>query len=242
MPVTRRTLLGCAITAGLAAGGCGMPLRVFNRCATLGDPGHPVDPVLQARVWEGLDPARCWDAHVHVADIGTGASGDPEAPWVNPALRSLTNAFLLAHFALFANASCVLDDPSQADRSYVERLIMLTGEFPPGVRCLLLALDGWHDERGRWVREHTVLRVPDAYVRAVARSSPGRFEWAASIHPHRRDALVRAGYVARDDGGRIAHIQEHNPLMFDFVVKRVLRVGGRGFEAGLFETGHFFGG
>jgi mannonate dehydratase len=31
-------------------------------------------------------------------------------------------------------------------------------------------------------------------------------------------------------------IREHNPLLFDFVLKRSLRFGGRGWPAALFET------
>lgn len=36
-------------------------------------------------------------------------------------------------------------------------------------------------------------------------------------------------------------IREHNPLLFDFVLKRVLRVGARGFSASVFDTARHFG-
>ena len=38
----------------------------------------------------------------------------------------------------------------------------------------------------------------------------------------------------------LAAIREHNPLLFDFVLKRHLRAGGRGLPARVFETRPFF--
>ncbi len=38
----------------------------------------------------------------------------------------------------------------------------------------------------------------------------------------------------------LAAIREHNPLLFDFVLKRHLRAGNRRFPAGVFETRTFF--
>src|SRR4029453_8743949 len=43
--------------------------------------------------------------------------------------------------------------------------------------------------------------VPDQYAAAVAQRFPHRFEWAASIHPYRRDA-VDALATARSRGAR----------------------------------------
>ena len=38
----------------------------------------------------------------------------------------------------------------------------------------------------------------------------------------------------------LAAIREHNPLLFDFVLKRHLRAGGKRFPANVFETRPFF--
>jgi hypothetical protein len=35
-------------------------------------------------------------------------------------------------------------------------------------------------------------------------------------------------------------LREHNPLLFDFVLKRSLRVGGKRLAPGIFETRAFF--
>lgn len=38
----------------------------------------------------------------------------------------------------------------------------------------------------------------------------------------------------------LTEIRQHNPLLFDFVLKRDLRVNGKGFAAAVFETRTFF--
>ena len=42
-----------------------------------------------------------------------------------------------------------------------------------------------------------MFHIPDAYARDVARKHPEYFEWAASIHPYRKDA-IEALEQARD--------------------------------------------
>ena len=140
-----------------------------------------------AQAWAGLDPRQVLDLHVHVAGEGTG----PGDPWVNPAMKSLANPFSYAHFALMANAACLGNDPANWSRRYVSRLKALADEFPEGARFILLALDGYHGEDGRLDRDRTVFLVPDDYVAAIARAEPGRFLWAASVHPYREDAIER---------------------------------------------------
>ena len=187
MPTRRQALAALALPAALPLAGCWEKLGLMNPCANPGDPGHRVDPRLAARAWAGLDPTRVLDLHVHVAGEGPG----PGDPWVNPALKSLAHPFSYAHFALMANAACAGDDPSNWSRHYLRRLEALAAEFPPGVRFLLLALDGYRGEDGRLDRGRTVFRVPDAYVAGIAREVPERFLWCASVHPYREDALER---------------------------------------------------
>ncbi len=158
----RQTLAALALPAVLPIAGCREALGLMNPCANSGDPGHRVDPALAARAWAGLDPRQVLDMHVHVMGEGT-RQGDP---WVNPAMRSLAHPFSYAHFALMANAACLGDDAANGNRRYVGRLSALAGEFPAGVRLLLLALDGYHGEDGHRDRKRTVtarhFRVPRA--------------------------------------------------------------------------------
>ena len=70
-----------------------------------------------------------------------------------------------------------------------------------GVKLVLYAFERAHDERGEPDIAHTIFHIPDAYARDVARRHPEDFEWAASIHPYRKDAL-EALEQAKRDGAR----------------------------------------
>ena len=120
-------------------------------------------------------------------------------------MESVLNPGLYARRLFFLNAGCVHDAPGSVDRSYVERMhnlldgLIATGA--PGVKMLLFAFERAHDEAGRPNLDETAFYVPDAYARDVARAHPQYFEWAASIHPYRADA-VDALVQAKADGAR----------------------------------------
>lgn len=189
-PWNRRRVLqaGLGLSAlGAAAGYWGLS-ALRNPCAHRGDPGHAISTQLRDRLWNGIDAAAYVDMHVHV--VGN-ISDDPQAQsWANPEMMHVYNPFLFAHFAVFADASCMTKRPLEAGEAYVARLRELVEEFPPGARFMLLALDGWHDAQGDWIRANTVLKVSNDFVAGLARRFPGRFIWAASIHPYRKDALA----------------------------------------------------
>jgi mannonate dehydratase len=54
------------------------------------------------------------------------------------------------------------------------------------------------------------------------------------------DYLVSLGLVPAAAAPVLREIRAHNPLLFDFVLKRSLRSGGRGFDARVFHTRSFF--
>jgi len=139
--------------------------------------------------WDGLDPAQVWDCHAHL--VGTGDSGSGIV--VNPQMESLLNPGQYARRLFFMNAGCANDSPGSVDRSYVERMRNLlegmgTGESR-GMKLMLYAFDRAHDENGEPDLEHSAFYVPDAYAHDVAKANPEYFEWVASIHPYRRDAV-----------------------------------------------------
>jgi len=149
--------LGLSVAGAAAAAGYWGLSALHNPCAHRSDPRHGISPELLARVWMGIDPKAFIDMHVHVFG---NVSDEPGAQsWVNPEMTQVSNPFLFAHFAVFADASCVLDRPLEAGTAYVGRLMELVDEFPPGARFMLLALDGWHDTEGNWVRG-TVCTAP----------------------------------------------------------------------------------
>jgi mannonate dehydratase len=71
-----------------------------------------------------------------------------------------------------------------------ERIAHLADEFPAGAKVMLLAFDYAYGADGKRREDLTTFAVPDAYAARVARSRPDRFEWIASVHPYRADAVA----------------------------------------------------
>jgi mannonate dehydratase len=140
-----------------------------------------------ARVWEGLDPSRVWDCHVHLAGIGDSGSGLR----VGEQLLSLWHPVLYSQRLFYLNAGCTGAESGTVDETYVRRLVALVRNMPAGARAMLYAFDWRHDDRGQPVPEASTFYVPDDYARRVAAETPDLFEWVASIHPYRGDAVDR---------------------------------------------------
>lgn len=148
---------------------------------------------LVAAAWSGLDPQRVWDAHAHL--VGTGDSGG--GAYVHPDTQSWFKPIERIRRKVLMAAACVDDAPDGAvDARYVERLNALLDAFPPGFRMLLFAFDHAVDDAGVERPERSTFHTPNAYAVAVARARPERFEWVASIHPYRPDALERLDAAA----------------------------------------------
>jgi uncharacterized protein len=149
---------------------------------------------LVQQAWEGIDASRVWDSHAHL--IGTGDSGS--GIFVNPRTDSLLNPGQYARRLFFLNAGCVHDAPQSVDRAYVERMRNLIDGMRPGAKLLLYAFDRAHDERGAPDLEHTMFYVPNEYARDVAKKFADYFEWVASIHPYRQDAVEQVEKAKRE--------------------------------------------
>jgi mannonate dehydratase len=196
--LNRRTLLkGAAAVLGggvaLAAWRFWPEQGFWNPCrAAL--PRRLANHELVQQAWEGLDPSRVWDAHAHL--VGTGDSGS--GVYVNPQMDSLLNPAQYARRLLFLNAGCAHDAPGSVDRAYVERMRNLVDGLRPGAKLLLFAFDRSYDEKGQPDLERTPFHIPDAYARDTAKTHATYFEWAASVHPYRNDALQALDNAKRD--------------------------------------------
>jgi len=135
--------------------------------------------------WDGLDPARVWDSHAHL--IGTGDAGS--GIYVNPRTESLLDPGQYARRLFFLNAGCVHDATGSVDDAYVDRMRNLVDGMKKGAKVVLFAFERAHHENGEPDPEHTIFHVPNEYARDVAKRHAEDFEWAASIHPYRKDAL-----------------------------------------------------
>ena len=175
--------------AALAASAAVVPasaqaLRLFNPCL---DPVLP-EPLashdIVARAFDGIEPGKVIDAHVHLL----GAGGGPDGAWVGDQMLRWSNPLQYARFRFFLNASCVRYIEGASD-AFLDRLLACHRAMLPGSRLMLLAFDQVHDARGRARPETTAFHVPNAYARAVAARHPDELAWAASVHPYRADAV-----------------------------------------------------
>lgn len=189
VPQRRRLLKRLALAsagAGLLAAGGWAALRpqLVNPCRAALPPRLAEHPAVLA-AWEGIDPARAWDCHAHIAGTGDSGSGITTAA----EMQSLLHPLQFAQRLFYLNAGCAHDAPGRVDQSYVERMHNLIDGLRPGVRLMLLAFDRAYDETGRALPERTAFHVPDEYAQGLARRFPNVFEWVCSVHPYRADAV-----------------------------------------------------
>jgi mannonate dehydratase len=131
-----------------------------------------------------------WDGHCHLAgngDSGTGESGSGIR--LHAGMESVLDPVQYVQRLFYMNAGCARDEPGQVDRSYVERMHNLLRDLRPGVKLLLLAFDASVTEAGDVSWEQTSFHVPNRYAAQVAQRHAQYFEWAASVHPYRRDCV-----------------------------------------------------
>jgi len=196
-PSRRAVLTGSGLLAGALVGArCALPWWLAPGPVRALQELPDDTRALVAQAFAGLDPARVIDLHVHVAGLGGGGSGC----WVHPRFRSHLHPYDRLRFELYLAAGGAPED-ERADRLYVERLLALVRAGEPRLRLLLYAFDVRVRADGSEDLEHSMFRVPDAYVLALARAHPELLA-CASVHPHRTDALARL--EAARAGGAVA--------------------------------------
>ena len=156
---------------------------------------HP----LMQQIWQGIDASQVWDSHVHLVGAGDAARHINSAVWVNPAMDSYLHPILKLQKYFYMNGSCATG--SNIDTSVVQRKIDLVAEMPTGFKLMLFAFDWFHDANGKPVADKSIFHIPNKYAQDVANAAPQAFEWVASIHPYRTDA-VDALEKAKAQGAR----------------------------------------
>lgn len=195
--MNRRRFLGASAAAAVASAlsGCELSLEqgLYNECRPPG--GHRVlrERLVRA-AFEGIDATRVWDCHAHLFGNGRAGTG----VYLNPGFDRPTTIAGRVRRAMFFNAACGGEDEERLDRAVVDRLAHLAEELPAGAKVMLLAFDFTHDPDGTRRDDLTSFAIADAYAARVARDHPERFEWIASVHPYRRDAIaaVEAAHAA----------------------------------------------
>jgi uncharacterized protein len=194
----RRGLLGAmAAVSASTLTGCPVSFEqgLFSECRNPLPAGGA--RLLVAQAWSGIRADNVWDVHAHLVGDGRGGSGI----YLHP---SLDRPWLPAGYVrrkFFLNALCVGGDDQRMDQAMVARLAMLADTLPPGVKLMLLAFDYSYDEGGKRREDWTTFAIPNEYAARVAASRKDRFEWIASVHPYRADA-VQALEAAKAAGAR----------------------------------------
>lgn len=159
---------------------------LFNPCYKTGLPKHLREHELIKASWENIDSTQVWDCHTHLIGMGDSESGI----WLNPDMKSLLNPVLYTKFKFYINGSCAIPtDYESLDEAFVNRLLQLHKDLPVGFRYCLLAFDYHHNEKGEIVKDYSTFYTPNEYAASLAKKYPNQFEWIASIHPYRHDAL-----------------------------------------------------
>ncbi|MDR2209614.1 MAG: amidohydrolase [Azoarcus sp.] len=184
-PTLLRFLKGAVGAAAAAFAHMKRPF-LFNPCLDPAMVNLQQNPLLE-RVWQGLDPAKVWDCHVHLAGIGDSDHG----LYVGHKFQSLRHPVFYSQRLFYMNAACAANGPGTVDDNYAQRLRRIAINIPGGFKAMLLAFDWYHDDQGREIPELSTFYVPDSYARQLAEKYPEVFEWVASIHPYRPDAVDR---------------------------------------------------
>lgn len=175
--------LGAGVAAGTAAWYYWPDEGIWNPCLTGALPRALAEHEVVRAAWDGIEPLQVWDGHVHLAGTGDSGSG----MWASPKMDTLRHPFQWLQKKFYLNASCT-ERPGETDRDYVSRLLALLEDFRPGPKLLLLAFDWAHDSAGLRREDLSAFHAPNEYAAALAQKHPP-FEWIASIHPYRPDAV-----------------------------------------------------
>jgi uncharacterized protein len=140
---------------------------------------HP----LMHQIWDGIDPNQVWDSHVHIVGTGDSDSG----VWFNPNMDSWTHPILKIQKKFYENGAC--SDPTNIDYSSMSRMVSLSKAMPTGYKSMLFAFDWFHNEDGKPNKTNSIFHIPNSYAEKMANAHSEYFEWVASIHPYRADAI-----------------------------------------------------
>ena len=185
----RHLMLGCcaAMGAGLFTGLVPAATRTLrNPCLGQLPPELASHDLVQS-AWDGLNTAKLIDTHAHL--LGTGDAGSGCS--IHPSMHQWWRPTEVLRRKVILNGACVAGDTPSIDRAYVQRLLDLAADFPQGAKWWLFAFEQAHDDQGRPQADNSTFHVPDAYAAHIAAQHAQRFEWVASIHPYRADALAR---------------------------------------------------
>ena len=137
---------------------------------------------LVKRAFDGIDPARLVDHHVHVAGLGAGGT------FVNRKMLTWKHPFHRLKFKVYMSSAGASDE-DRADTQLVDRLVSLVGHIRAHGKHRLLAFDKNYRSDGTVNLEKTEFYVPNEYVFKLAEQHPAMFVPNISVNPYKPDAI-----------------------------------------------------
>ena len=169
--------------------GCGPLYRWIggNFAGPPGEMNEAISPgarALVAAAFEGIDPGRLADIHVHVA----GRQGDGTGAEITPTAESWQHPIRRGQFRVYMSAAGITDT-DRVGEQYLERLLTLIRNQPVQGRFFIYAMDRHYRPDGSVDPSRTPFFVPNRYVFDLAGKFPDLFVPVVSVHPYRPDAL-----------------------------------------------------
>ena len=149
------------------------------------------------RAFDGIDPERLIDHHVHIAGLGVGGT----KTFVNPKMLTWRHPFHRLKLKVYMSSAGVSDE-DDADPQAAARLANLVMSIKNHGKHRLLAFDKNYRKDGTVDLEKTEFYVPNEYVFELAERYPDLFVPNISVNPYRPDALDELEKWARR-GARI---------------------------------------
>lgn len=199
--LSRRNFLCCGTLLFAGLWGFATPASALTFKDGASNPCEPLRPWSAAErelidaSFAGLVASDILDVHAHL--LGTGDSGS--GCHVNESLYSMWRPIEVLRRKNILDAGCVDEAARDVDRQYLATLARLMADFPAGAKAALLAFDCAYDDRGRRDLGQSTFHVPNAYTAASAAAHRERFDWVASVHPYRDDAVAQIA-AARANG------------------------------------------
>jgi uncharacterized protein len=127
------------------------------------------------------------DVHVHLAALPDGRNG-----------CFISKKFLKSPILRFVAWRMGVDvnDPEQANRVYLERLLRDLTASTRVARAVILGLDGVYGSDGRLNEKETEFLISNDYILDVCRAHPGLLLPGVSVNPMRRDAVEEVARCA----------------------------------------------
>jgi mannonate dehydratase len=171
---------------------------VVNPCTGYRLPDELALHPTMIEAFEGIDFTQLWDCHFHLLGNGENPSVNQQlsGAWVNPKMQSWASPVQKLQYNFYLNAACI-ENSEFADSEFLRNIELMLNGLPQKARFMLLAFDHQYDDLGKKNLLDSTFHIPNRYAASVANVNES-FEWIASVHPYREDALEELDWCKKN--------------------------------------------